>query len=726
MNQGRLAVLFSFSFLIASPALAQTQIGGGVCSSSSLNGAYALTMTGRQVSSGGTFSAAFQANGSATFDGKSAVTFALTANTNTASATQLTYSGSYTIQANCIGTVIISSGNNATFNLVVYTQGSTFSLTGHDATYTFSGGASMQPANCAVSTLSGSYATNGTGYTLFGNSVSGITDATGLVHFDGQGNATVNLTVYSGAAPATYSATGTYTVSAACVGSATLTDSTGKSAVMALSIINANGANLDVTLANSSFMIAGAGHTSGTSTCSAASLNGLYAFSLTGRDVTTAGTFSKVFQGDGSATFDGQSKMTVTMTLNTNQSAGTPLTYSGTYTIQPNCSGTANIATVGSGTFTLAVYAQGKSLLITGQDSTFVYSGGGTTPPSSCAMSTVSGAYAFLQNGFALSASAITGVADVDGLLQFDGQGNVSMNWTVSSGGTFTSNTASGTYSVTSACLGSATLVDSAKVAYNLNFSVNNATGADFDIVSASPQALYAGNGHATFVNPSQAIGNVASYAIGATPPGSVFVIFGQNFSTQTTSPGLPLPTSIQNTSVTVNQEAVPLFYVSPVQIDAQMPEDIQPGLATLVVKNGNSSSAATVVIPPTGTPGISVYGTNRAVVVNQDGSINSSTAPAKIGDTVVAYFTGGGPVQAAGALVTGAPSPGGLSPVTGSNSITVGGVASASVPYVGLTPGSIGLYQANFVIPQVAKGDHPLVITIAGQKSNNPLITTN
>jgi uncharacterized protein (TIGR03437 family) len=47
-----------------------------------------------------------------------------------------------------------------------------------------------------------------------------------------------------------------------------------------------------------------------------------------------------------------------------------------------------------------------------------------------------------------------------------------------------------------------------------------------------------------------------------------------------------------------------------------------------------------------------------------------------------------------------------------------------ATASYIGLTPGSIGLYQADFKIPQVAAGDHPLVITIAGQASNRPLIT--
>ena len=88
----------------------------------------------------------------------------------------------------------------------------------------------------------------------------------------------------------------------------------------------------------------------------------------------------------------------------------------------------------------------------------------------------------------------------------------------------------------------------------------------------------------------------------------------------------------------------------------------------------------------------------------------------------MVVYFTGGGPVKATAPLVTGAAAPAGLSWVTGTYSVTVG-AAVAAVNYIGLTPGSIGLYQANMVVPAVAAGDRPVVITIAGQASNNPLI---
>jgi uncharacterized protein (TIGR03437 family) len=68
---------------------------------------------------------------------------------------------------------------------------------------------------------------------------------------------------------------------------------------------------------------------------------------------------------------------------------------------------------------------------------------------------------------------------------------------------------------------------------------------------------------------------------------------------------------------VTVNGEAAPLFYVSPTQINAQMPLDIQPGMATVVITTGMSSSnSVAVCVPATAAPGIfGQFPTNQAVV---------------------------------------------------------------------------------------------------------------
>jgi uncharacterized protein (TIGR03437 family) len=247
----------------------------------------------------------------------------------------------------------------------------------------------------------------------------------------------------------------------------------------------------------------------------------------------------------------------------------------------------------------------------------------------------------------------------------------------------------------------------------------------DFEVVMTAPQIIFTGTGRSAFVNPGEAVDNNSAFGPGATPGGSVFAVFGSDLATKTSQPSqVPLPTTVLTTTATVNGEAVPFFYVSPGQLTAQMPEDIKPGLATLIVKNGSSTSNAVAVIVPAEAPEIGVYGNNVAVATFSDYSYVTSSNPAHVGDTVVLWFTGGGPVDASGKLSTGAESPAGLSPVTGAYTITVDGVEATSISYVGLTPGSIGLYQASFVVPTVASGSQKVVLTIAGQASNAPLIS--
>jgi uncharacterized protein (TIGR03437 family) len=463
--------------------------------------------------------------------------------------------------------------------------------------------------------------------------------------------------------------------------------------------------------------------------CNTSTLNGTYSLGLNGRAISAAGSFAGTFQGIGMATFDGVSAVTFTGTDNTNVASGVSFTYSGTYTLPSNCYGTITLASGSTATFSLVAWDNGRQFNIAGADVTYIYSGHGGNVLPACATPTLSGAYSYVASGSALSGTAQTGAADESGVFQFDGQGKVTASYTITSGGTTPAAvTSTGAYTVASSCLASATLTDSNGLVNTVKFAIEGKYGQSLDLIEANSQFVRTGSAHSAFLNPSQSIGNVASYAVNATPPGSVFVVFGTGLATKDASAqNTPLPTTLLSTMVTVNGEQAPLFYVNTGQIDAQMPWDIPGGtVASVVVTNGDATSnAAAVFVPATGTPGISVYSTNRAVVVNQDGSVNSSTKGAAVGDEVVAYFTGGGPVQANGPLVTGAPAPAGQSPVSGDNTVTVGS-ASATVEYMGLTPGSIGLYQANFIVPQIAKGTYPVVITIAGQASNNPVMTVS
>jgi uncharacterized protein (TIGR03437 family) len=474
--------------------------------------------------------------------------------------------------------------------------------------------------------------------------------------------------------------------------------------------------------------------------CSAANLTGTYSLSLSGRAISAAGSFAGSYQGAGTITFDGVSNVTMTGTVNTNLASGKPFNYSGTYTIPSTCFGTITLTTGSTATFALVVWSNGAQYDMTGSDATYVYSGSGSNVrPQGCATPTLSGGYGYDSSGFLATGTAQTGSADESGVLQFDGQGNVTANYTITSSGTAPQAlTATGTYSVASSCLVSATLTDSAGKTNTLNIVIEGAYGQNTILLEANSGFVRDGTAHSAFLNPAQSIGNVASYAVNATPPGSVFALFGTGLATANKTAqasNVPLPTTLLTTSVKVNGELAPLYYVDSGDIDAQMPLDIPPGtVASVVVSFGSATSnAAAVFVPAGASPGISFYGNNRAVVVNVDGNVNSSTDTAKVGDEVVAYFTGGGPVTASGKLSTGGASPPGQSPVTGSVSVTVGGIAAPTVEYVGLTPGSVGLYQANFTVPQIAKGTYPVVITIGGQASNtlggvypNPVMTVS
>lgn len=477
--------------------------------------------------------------------------------------------------------------------------------------------------------------------------------------------------------------------------------------------------------------------TIGGGSCGASNLSGTYSLILSGRAISTTGSLIGLYQGNGSAVFDGVGKVTFTGTVNTNLASGKAFSYSGSYTIPSNCAGTITLTAGSTASFTLAVWSAGSQFNITGSDATYVYSGSGTNNmPQACATATLSGPYSYTAAGSMLSGTTQSGTADEAGLLQFDGQGNVTSSYTITAAGTTAAAvTATGTYSVTSGCL-AAKLTDSTGKTDTLSIVIEGDYGDNIDVLEASPQFVRTGAGHSAFLNPTRSINNAFSYAINATPPGGAFVLFGTDIANKSaTAVGPPFATTLLNTKVTVNGEAAPLYYADTGQLNAVMPWDIPGGaVAAVVVTNGTATSnAAAIYVPATGTPGIAVYNSNRAVVVNNDNvTVNSSTAGANVGDEVAAYFTGGGPVNAAGKLVTGSGAPLGLSPVTGNSTVTVGGV-NAVIKYIGLTPDTVGLYQVNFVVPQLAKGTYPVVITISNEASNalggptpNPVMTVS
>jgi hypothetical protein len=210
--------------------LGQTQIGGGTCNSSTLSGNYSFTLAGRQVAGSGAFVGVLQANGTATFDGTNKVSLKMSAATLQAPSLPLTYSGTYSVQANCGGSVMITAGTSATFSLLIFNQGKSFLIVGTDASYTYSGSGGLQPATCSTALLSGVYVFSASGFALEGGTIVEAVNAGGVLQLDGKNAISATFTyVAPSQGPMTQSLTGTYSASSGCSGTGTLVDALGNS-----------------------------------------------------------------------------------------------------------------------------------------------------------------------------------------------------------------------------------------------------------------------------------------------------------------------------------------------------------------------------------------------------------------------------------------------------------------------------------------------------------------
>jgi outer membrane protein assembly factor BamB len=80
----------------------------------------------------------------------------------------------------------------------------------------------------------------------------------------------------------------------------------------------------------------------------------------------------------------------------------------------------------------------------------------------------------------------------------------------------------------------------------------------------------------------------------GPVAPGSIVSLFGSNLAPRAGAASTsPWPKVLETTSVFINAEAAPLGYVSPTQINVQIPNDILPGQSTVTVVVGDR------VLPP-------------------------------------------------------------------------------------------------------------------------------
>jgi uncharacterized protein (TIGR03437 family) len=210
----------------------------------------------------------------------------------------------------------------------------------------------------------------------------------------------------------------------------------------------------------------------------------------------------------------------------------------------------------------------------------------------------------------------------------------------------------------------------------------------------------------------SSGIVDGAAY-LGTPSGGSIASLFGTGLAVSAvTATTLPLPTTLGGTTVTIGGIAVPLFAVSPAQINFQFPYEIccTEQMPVTVTVNGVSSNTVLVAAGAYGTFftmfSADSSGSGQGAIQIADTSILAAPAgsipgalsrPVGRGESLSIYCLGLGPVTNAPAAGNPAPA----DPLARSLTPTVwiGGIL-APVTFAGLAPGTVGVYQVNVQVP--------------------------
>lgn len=206
--------------------------------------------------------------------------------------------------------------------------------------------------------------------------------------------------------------------------------------------------------------------------------------------------------------------------------------------------------------------------------------------------------------------------------------------------------------------------------------------------------------------------------------PGGLITLFGNNLSAiNAATKEMPLPTALGETCLTANGVPMPMLFVSPGQINAQLPFQVD-GNATLILRTpGGVSDNFNLTISPAA-PSIFHSGTagpnsNLPTIYRSNNSLVTISNPIHRGETITIYLTGLGKTWPA--VETGMPAP--ADPPAASlvaPTVTLGGV-SLDVKFAGLAPGQVGVYQIEAGVPiTISTGlSIPLLISQGGSTTS-------
>jgi uncharacterized protein (TIGR03437 family) len=227
------------------------------------------------------------------------------------------------------------------------------------------------------------------------------------------------------------------------------------------------------------------------------------------------------------------------------------------------------------------------------------------------------------------------------------------------------------------------------------------------------------------YIAPAGILNGVGQTPSSAVAPGSIISIYGQSLaSVVQVGPVNPLAQTIAGTTVTINGSILPLLFVSPQQINAQLPSSLADGNYTLEVQNVGQPAISGTLTVARDAPGLffqMIGSTAYAMAFHADGSMISLGSPAAAGETISLLGTGFGPYQSP--VFDGFFPPNPPPAISDSVVLSVGGMNPTTASTA--APGFTGLVSTQFQVPSGLPGGTsvPLLVTINGVASNTVML---
>jgi uncharacterized protein (TIGR03437 family) len=212
-----------------------------------------------------------------------------------------------------------------------------------------------------------------------------------------------------------------------------------------------------------------------------------------------------------------------------------------------------------------------------------------------------------------------------------------------------------------------------------------------------------------------------------AVAPGSLITIYGGALAPDTVAgPAGTLAQTLDGITAQAGAELFPLLFVSPTQINAQLPSELTPGQYNLLVRGENQPDATASFTVRRNAPGLftnPVGSTPYALAKHADGSLVTPASPAVQGETVTLLGTGLGPYS--GIAPDGLAIPAGMVlPLADTATIQSGGntitpvETVAAMGYVGITAIQLKIDSS---LPSSTNA--ALTVTVNGFQSNQVLL---